>query len=234
MLDATLLWLLTGLAIFVPCLALATKRLHLFEDYFFFLIYAQMIIYLHLAPTLWVPEIDRDTLDLYVQIEAASLFLLEIPFLAVYVRGKQRIAKLKKGDMGNLQVRWGSLSVLLVIMNVLAVAYLVVTLSTGTFLFRYGNVENLRLLFSFTDIEYYIFRLFQLSSNFLICVCVACICLPKGRPLRRRVLLLLVIPVGVYYTYQLANSRLEALATLARGGLYPASGTQRAHYIFGG
>jgi len=215
MLDVTFLWLITALAIAVPCLAVATKRLGLFEDYYFFLIYVQFIIYLHLAPTLWAPEVDRETLALYVQIEAASLFLFEIPFLAVYIRGKRRSALLQKANSSDFQVHRGSLWALLIFMNILGVAYLIVAVSTGTFFFRYGNVENLRLLFSFADIEFYIFRLFQLSANFLICVCVACLCLLKGRRVRWQVLLLLALPAGVYYTYQFVNSRLEALATLA-------------------
>lgn len=214
MLDVSFLWLITALAIAVPCLAVATKQLHLSEDYYFSLIYVQMIIYLHLAPTLWAPEVDRETVALYVQIEAASLFLFEIPFLAVYIRGKRRSALLQKANSSSFQVHRGTLWALVIFMNVLGLAYLIVTVSTGTFFFRYGSVENLRLLLGFADIEYYIFRLFQLSANFLICLCVACVCLPQGRPLRRRVLLLLILPAGVYYIYQLVNSRLEAVLTL--------------------
>jgi len=231
MYDLTLLWLITGLAVAVPCIAVATKRLKPFKDYYFFLIYSQMIIYLHLAPTLWAPFVNRDRAATYVEIQAASLFLFEIPFLVVYLRGRRQFARMRKHHgnnlkiprtaalqtdrENNLRIRRTPLLLLLGFFNVLALLYLWVTVSTNTFFFRIGSVTNLFALFAFSDFEFYVFRLFQLSAPFLICIAVSSLFFLRQGKLKSLVSALLIIPSSIFMLNQIVNSRMGVITTMA-------------------
>jgi hypothetical protein len=220
MLNQAILWILTGLAALVFYLAVATKRLTLARDYFFFFIYVQMFIYLHLAPNLWTPMENSDTVWIYVQIEAACLFLFEIPFLALYIYGMQRPARGPKRDTGEFHIRQGLLFLLLALFNVFAITYLAVVLDANVFFFHYGYGQggNLSILLDLNNFQFYTLRLFQLSANFLLCAFLACFFVAEGRPFRKWILILLVVPFSIHFAYLLVNSRGEAIVTLAMLG----------------
>jgi uncharacterized membrane protein YhaH (DUF805 family) len=47
------LWLLAGVALLVPTVAYGTKRLKPKRDYFFLILFAQSIVYLHIFPSIF-------------------------------------------------------------------------------------------------------------------------------------------------------------------------------------
>ena len=55
------MWLATLLAIAIPVTALIWGRLHVLRDYFFFALYFQFVVYLHVAPTLWAYQTNELT-----------------------------------------------------------------------------------------------------------------------------------------------------------------------------
>lgn len=229
MYNLILLWLITGLAVAVPCFAVATKKLAPFKDYYFCLIYSQMILYLHLAPTLWAPFVDREMADTYVEIQAACLFLFEIPFLVVYIRGRSQFVRMRKHHNlkiqrtaapqadreNNLRIRQTPLLLLVGFFDVLALLYLWVTFSTNTFFFRFGGEGNLSALFAFSDFEFYVFRLFQLSAPFLMCIAVSSLFFLRRGTLRVQLSLLMIIPSSIFMLNQIVNSRSGSLMTMA-------------------
>lgn len=210
------MWLLTLLAISIPLAVLFLGRIDIYGDYFFFLLYAQLIIYLHLAPTLWASEInDFKVRGLYVLLQFGCIFLFELPFLWIYLRVKRRLMANPVASHSAWIFNARDCLRLAALAFILAVAFFGIAESRGILFTRLGEKEKLLSFLSLGPGQFAAYRMFQLTGSFLVCVLAAARLKSKTCTHRSLTWLLTLCVAGIYFLQAIINSREESLVFLA-------------------
>lgn len=219
--------LLTLISASLPAWQLYTKRLTFSKDFFFLLVYAQIVIYLHVAPTFWAATLHTDLQTLYFELQLAAIFLFEIPVLWFYLRAfkRKQVAAPAVTVSRPRQFRLALLAALL------CAAFTYVAVSNDIFFMRIGWQEAVDALLKLTFPEFVAYRMFALSGAFLLGVLAFSIVFQKSR---RPVLLCLVGSTGtVFFIYEAFNSRLHAVIVICvLLGILVMVGKPRKRLIF--
>jgi hypothetical protein len=211
--------ILTGLVILtlvsaaLPAWAVFTRRLNLSKDYFFLIVYAEIFVYLHLAPTLWANDIRTELQGLYFQLQLAAIVLFEIPILWLYQRSSKRDRVIGSRKTAPMAVSGPRLLRLALLAAVLCAAFAYVAFTNGIFFMRIGWQEAIEALLGLTFPEFVTYRLFALSGAFLIGVLVVSIMFQRREraevEYKRLVLILTAFIMIIFFTYQAFNSKLH-------------------------
>lgn len=205
----------------MPAWLLLKKRLTLAVDFFFLVLYAEILVYLHIAPTLWMASLAEDAQWNYSVLQAAALVLFELPMLWLYFRFSKR--RLKSRAITNSLLVDERKQLLLAIATLsLCIAFLFVALRHDIFYIRLGYEGTIDALLGLSLPEYVAYRLFGLAGAFLVCMLVISLLIrgrsPESSTARQGQVTVrrLTVAVGVVFLlYQGFNSRLHtAVAVL--------------------
>ena len=79
------------------------KAINFTSDYFFILIWSQVFLYIHVAPTLTMYNIDFMLKQYYLFIQIFSVLLFEIPLVFIYLKLKNKFINFSK--MSRMQIK---------------------------------------------------------------------------------------------------------------------------------
>lgn len=202
----------------LPLILIVTKTLPLGRHIFFFFLFAQVAVYLFVAPTLIAigdPGIaEQGLLTFYVQLQAVTLLLFVAPLVLVYRAATQSLAK-RKTRRQTLQVQVFS-AALLSALSLLLVARVAWILVSQNLVFRRIGFDGLVAAYSqMPRVDFVILRVFDHGAIGLICFLL--VVWKLSRPGKQKLLTLGAL-CGVWSTQFLSvliNSRLQALFTVA-------------------
>ena len=222
------MWFINALAAFLPWRMWKRKALQLPRDYFFFLLYAQAYVLLHLAPTLVVQgEVqgsggspDGRMQWLYILIQISAILLFEWPLLRWYTRAFA--VPLQQTQIGSKlpEPRLSNAIAVSVFAIVFSLTFLAVAISYDVL--RLPHVAEL-IVELFVDLPtpvYAIHRLFVYSGPFLASVLLVLLVRIKQEPGRTIVAVAFSVTAGAWLMYALLNYRgLTVLGVATLGGV---------------
>lgn len=205
--------ILTLVSAALPTWVLLTRHLRLSRDYFFLIVYAEIVIYLHLAPTLWAFQISSELQGLYFELQLAAIFLFEIPILWLYHHFSKRDRVVSSGEAPRMYVSSARLLRLALLAAILCAAFSYVAFTNGIFFMHIGWEEALQALLKLTFPEFVAYRLFALSGAFLIGVLIVSIMNQRRQRGKASFKSLVLILTGsttvIFFTYEALNARLR-------------------------
>lgn len=214
------LFLVTALSVAIPVVGILRRRISITSDCVFLILYAQIIVYLHLAPTLWAVDLGADVRSSYLYLQTASLLLFELPALWMYVKLSRRNGRTGPPYPHDVPLIVNGRRQLLLALGTatLSVAFYYVATSQGIFFMRIGYGEAVSALLNLSLPEFVAYRLFALAGAFLICVLIASLLIERRtgsvRRHRKLVTALTVGVCGVFLLYEAFNSRLFIVMAL--------------------
>jgi len=134
------LWLITAVAVALPLMLMVSGKLRYVRDYFFLILVAQVLIYLHFAPSVAAREVDSALRLQYATLQLWAIVLLEVPLYLVYLSLRVRLARSRSVGSSTLARPSGRKSVALVVgASVGALAFLVIALRYDLLFRRIGE-----------------------------------------------------------------------------------------------
>jgi hypothetical protein len=207
-----LMWILTGIATAIPVILLLVQRLRFVQDFFALLLFAQFIVYLHIAPALWAPKIPEELLSLYVYLMLFCVLLFEVPFLVIYLRIKRAAGN---PAVPPATVRAGRQELFAVATAIFAVVYLIIALRNGIFFARIGFEGLVEAILKLSLPEFVLYRMFQLTSVFLVSLLLASVVIQQPQARSRIVKASVLVAGGILVANQTVNSRVHSVIILA-------------------
>ena len=209
------MWFIATAASVFPIIMLASGHLSVRRDYFFLVVYAQAILYLHVAPTLYSTQIDEPLQTVYLWLQLGALALFEMPFAVIYAV-RMESDRARKGwrryrlVMPAWRVR---------LVSIVAIAYGLGFAALGV---RYSlifiRIGGGPLLERFGDLPMPIwvaYRLYADAGGFLLSVLLLLFISVRTTGARFWLLLALLVTGGVFGTFVFVNSRLDAAVLIA-------------------
>jgi hypothetical protein len=203
----------TCLSVMVAGYSVARFKLTLVNDFFLLVVYAEIVIYLHIAPTLWQFELPDDMQTEYVVLQAAAVLLFEIPLLWLYgrlSRASRAVSRYRPCVLVNKRKQL----ILALGAFCLSCAFLVVALNEDVFFMRIGYEGAVQAILNLTLGQFVVYRMFGLAGAFLVTVLTASILVQRNSTRRavgqrRFVFWLTAFVAVVLFLYQGFNSRLH-------------------------
>ena len=206
--DHTVLVFELGLlacAAVLPATLLHFRRLRFTRDCFVLFFYSQVVIYVHIAPLLSLPDVDTALHHSYVVATVAALVLFEYPLLIFYSYLARRYGASQARSQYWIDVSRSRFGVFLVACTIWAILFTVVTFRNDLIFDRLGSEALTAVLTGLPTLDFAIFRSFILSGRV---VCAITLLGILALPTRRRLLFLPGFLYGAVYTiHQSLNSR---------------------------
>ncbi len=220
------MWLALAWAVGLPVLALAAGALEVRRDAFLLIVYAQAVVYVHVAPTLAAADVNSATQSTYASLQWYALGCFELPFLVIYAWTRARFARRSAGGPPREFVMSPVRTVLFcAVVLSFALGYYIVAVREGLVYRRLGEgIAELQLNMDFTDLLFY--RTFMELGPYFMCILLLVVRVrPRGGDAVRLASGALVATAIMYFGYALINSRLTAVITLAAlVGIYQLTG----------
>jgi hypothetical protein len=188
-------------------------RIKLSTDYFFLILCAEIVIYLHLAPTVWAPQISTELQGLYFKLQLAAIVLFEIPFFWLYLRFARHRRGSGSREAPRMSISGPRLLRLALLAALLCAAFSYVAFTNDIFFMRIGWQAAVEALLKLTLPEFVAYRLFALAGAFLIGVLIIAIVFQRrqreGIAHNGLVLILTAFTTIIFFTYEAFNARLR-------------------------
>lgn len=185
------------------------------RDFFFFVLYFQIVLYLHLAPLMVGLEMDHHLKVTYVLLMIFCLILFEVPLLLIYTGSKKKKINFAEDQKDHkLRVSFNRLFIILLLLSCFSGAFVFVVLKNGLLYRRLGIGATSRLV-TLSFGEHFIYRMFINSGIFFTSVLLVIYLMtsPKSK-VRILAFISLFSAGGIYAIYALVNSRLETFTLL--------------------
>jgi len=176
------LWLITTVAVTLPLMLTVSGRLRFVSDYFFLILIAQVLVYLHFAPSVAARDADSGLRLQYATLQLWAIVLFEIPLYLLYLNLRARVARSRLLGTSRLaDPRWGRSVALVVGASVGALVFLVIALRydllfrkigdalapaqlavpMGQFVLYRSFIEGAPLVFGVMLVDYFAAKQFQ-------------------------------------------------------------------------
>jgi hypothetical protein len=200
---------LLACAVVLPATLLYSRRLSFSRDCFVLFFYSQIVIYVHIAPLLCLPDVDAALHHSYVVATVASLVLFEYPLLIFYSCLARRYGASQARSQYWIDASRSRFGVFLAACTIWAIVFTVVTFRNDLVFQRIGSEALTRVLTGLPRLDFAVFRSFTVSGRV---VCAITLLGILALPTRRRFLFLPGLLYGAVYTIHASlNSRSEII-----------------------
>ena len=207
-------WCLASLVLVGALLARGILRLK--RDFFFFVVYVQILAYLHIAPTLDRAYVEESLHESYSQVQYWSFLLLECPLILLYAylvnKAERRYQAAQALSPTVFIDNPGRQKILWIYAIAFALVFVYAAVSTDTVFLWFGNEGNLSRLSRMDTVDFAIYRSFLLTGFFTTGFLVLVGLNSRSHPRLMRIAL--VVFGGIYLVRNMLNSRLVPVLTL--------------------
>jgi len=186
------------------------KAINLTSDYFFILIWSQIFIYIHIAPTLTMYNIDFMLKQYYLFIQIFSVLLFEIPLFIIYLKLKNKFIIFSK--MSRMQIKVQPFKfIIFFTIGVLIIFFILNIFQDYPLWFkRIGHKGLANLYLSLPPSVWALFRTFEKLGVLILSINLITFFYLKN-PFTKTLSFLYVLVFGSIITiYIMINSRLES------------------------
>jgi len=213
--NSVSLWAAAFAAAALPLLVLVLRLFELRRDLVFLLLYAQVVIYMHVGPAFASAGLASDVLARYIRIEWWTFALFDVPLVVAYLCLSRRWAR--RGGAPVMALHPGRTLLFSAGSLLLAVGYLVSAARNGLLYRRIGHVNLAESQLQMSLIDFAFYRTFLEFGLFLILFALVLLRRAPHAAARTRRLLgaTVVVATAFYLSYALLNSRLSVIIVVS-------------------
>ena len=185
---------------------LATQRLNPSRHYFFYILYLQFVVYLHIAPTFYLISVDNEYAKLYLYLQFACILLFEIPFIFFYLRSVKELNNGREG-WNKIILNYNRIIILSAYSILFSILFLVFAIKQRILFLSYGEEDMVVTLTSLPGYVWVIYRSFILSGIILAVLLLVISYRATSRAMKEVSFFAFMVTFGTWLAWAMLNQR---------------------------
>ncbi len=187
-------------------IGLVTPRLSPSRHYFFYILYFQFVVYLHIVPTFYLIFIDNEHAKLYLYLQFASILFFEIPFIFFYLRSIRELNSSREG-WNKIILNYNRIIILSFYSTIFSILFLVLAIKHRILFLWYGEENMVETLTSLPGYVWVIYRSFNLSGIILAALLLVISYRATSRAMKKVSFFAFMITSGTWFAWAILNQR---------------------------